>query len=318
MNFDLKRCEGYRNFCNKLWNASRFVLMNVPDAAAVTQEDNELSFADRWITSRLQQTLQDIQKGFNEYRFDMIANAIYRFVWDEYCDWYVELAKVQIQRGHQAQQNGTRRTLIRVLEAILRMAHPIIPFITEALWQKVATVAGKKAAGATASISVQPYPLANSELIDEAAETQVATLKAQVEAIRALRGEMNLSPAQKVPLFAEGDADMLNLHAPYLMALAKLSEVQVVELLPDLGAPVQILDNTRLMLNVEIDKEAELARLAKEAQRLEGEIAKAQGKLSNEGFVARAPGHVIEQEKERLAQFTERLEGIRGQQAKLL
>ncbi|MHC8943082.1 valine--tRNA ligase [Advenella incenata] len=317
MNFDLKRCEGYRNFCNKLWNASRFVLMNVPDAEAVNQDDNELSFADRWITSRLQQTLEDIQKGFHEYRFDMIANAIYRFVWDEYCDWYVELAKVQIQHGNQAQQNGTRRTLIRVLEAILRMAHPIIPFITEALWQKVAPVAGKKPAGTTASISVQPYPLANSELIDEAAETQVATLKAQVEAIRALRGEMSLSPAQKVPLFAEGDAQMLNRNTPYLMALAKLSEVQVVDLLPDLGAPVQILDNTRLMLNVQIDKEAELARLAKEAQRLEGEIAKAQGKLSNEGFVARAPGHVIEQEKERLAQFTERLEGIRGQQARL-
>lgn len=317
MNFDLKRCEGYRNFCNKLWNASRFVLMNVPDADAVSQEDNELSFADHWITSRLQQTLADIQKGFHEYRFDMIANAIYRFVWDEYCDWYVELAKVQIQRGNQAQQNGTRRTLIRVLETILRMAHPVIPFITEALWQKVAVVAGKKSADATASISVQPYPLSNGELIDETAEAQVTALKAQIEAIRALRGEMNLSPAQKVPLFAEGDAAMLNRNAPYLMALAKLSEVQVVEALPDLGAPVQILDNTRLMLNVEIDKEAELARLSKESSRLEGEIAKAQGKLSNEGFVARAPGHVIEQEKARLAQFTERLAGIRAQQAKL-
>jgi len=317
MNFDLKRCEGYRNFCNKLWNASRFVLMNVPDVDAVSQKDNELSFADHWITSRLQQTLADIQKGFHEYRFDMIANAIYRFVWDEYCDWYVELAKVQIQRGNQAQQNGTRRTLIRVLETILRMAHPVIPFITEALWQKVAVVAGKKSADATASISVQPYPLSNGELIDETAEAQVTALKAQVEAIRALRGEMNLSPAQKVPLFAEGDAAMLNRNAPYLMALAKLSEVQVVEALPDLGAPVQILDNTRLMLNVEIDKEAELARLSKESSRLEGEIAKAQGKLSNEGFVARAPGHVIEQEKARLAQFTERLAGIRAQQAKL-
>ena len=317
MNFDLKRCEGYRNFCNKLWNATRFVLMNVPDANAVNQDDNELSFADHWITSRLQQTLEDIQKGFREYRFDMIANAIYRFVWDEYCDWYVELAKVQIQRGNQAQQNGTRRTLIRVLEAILRMAHPIIPFITEALWQKVALVAGKKQAGTTASISVQPYPLSNRELIDQDAEAQVAALKAQVEAIRALRGEMSLSPAQKVPLFAEGDAQMLARNAPYLMALAKLSEVQVVDLLPDLGAPVQILDNIRLMLNVEIDKEAELARLAKEAQRLETEIAKAQGKLSNEGFVARAPGHVIEQEKARLAQFTERLEGIHAQQARL-
>ncbi len=317
MNFDLKRCEGYRNFCNKLWNASRFVLMNVPDVQAISHENNELSFADQWIISRLQNTLADVQKGFHEYRFDMVANAIYRFVWDEYCDWYVELAKVQIQRGNQEQQNGTRRTLIRVLEAILRMAHPIIPFITEALWQKVAVVAGKKTTGATVSVSVQPYPLPNSEQIDESAEAQIAALKAQVEAIRALRGEMNLSPARKVPLFAEGDASILNRNAPYLMALAKLSEVQIVDTLPDLGAPVQIMDNTRLMLNVEIDKDAELARLAKEAARLEGEIAKAQNKLSNEGFVARAPGHVIEQEKERLAQFTERLQGIRTQQSKL-
>ena len=317
MNFDLKRCEGYRNFCNKLWNASRFVLMNVPDAQAITQENIELSFADHWIISRLQKTLTDIQKGFQEYRFDLIANAIYHFVWDEYCDWYLELAKVQIQQGNQGQQNGTRRTLIRVLEAILRMAHPIIPFITEALWQKVAVVAGKKSAGNAASISVQPYPLPNSEQINEAAESEVSVLKAQVEIIRALRGEMNLSPAQKVPLFAEGDAAILDRNAPYLMALAKLSEVQVVDTLPDLGAPVQILDNTRLMLNVEIDKEAELARLGKESARLENEIAKANGKLSNEGFVARAPAHVIEQEKDRLAQFTERLEGIRVQMAKL-
>lgn len=316
MNFDLKRCEGYRNFCNKLWNATRFVLMNVPDAAAVNQDDNELSFADQWIQSRLQHTLAEVRKGFQEYRFDLIASAIYRFVWDEYCDWYVELAKVQIQNGTDAQKNGTRRTLIRVLEATLRMAHPIIPFITEALWQKVAVVAGKKGASES-SISVQAYPLAVEELINDDAEAQIAQLKAQVEAIRGLRGEMNLSPAQKVPLFAEGDAATLTRNSPYLMALAKLSEVQVVQTLPDLGAPVQILDNTRLMLNVEIDKEAELARLGKEAGRLQAEIAKAQGKLSNEGFVARAPGHVIEQEKERLAQFSERLARISEQQAKL-
>ena len=316
MNFDLKRCEGYRNFCNKLWNATRFVLMNVPDAAAVNQENNALSFADQWIQSRLQHTLAEVRKGFQEYRFDLIASAIYRFVWDEYCDWYVELAKVQIQNGTDAEKNGTRRTLIRVLEAILRMAHPIIPFITEALWQKVAVVAGKKGAGES-SISVQAYPLAVEELVNNDAEAQIAQLKAQVEAIRALRGEMNLSPAQKVPLFAEGDAATLTRNSPYLMALAKLSEVQVVQTLPDLGAPVQILDNTRLMLNVEIDKEAELARLGKEASRLQAEIAKAQGKLANEGFVARAPGHVIEQEKERLAQFSERLAKISEQQAKL-
>src|SRR5690554_3758883 len=325
INFDLKRCEDYRNFCNKLWNATRYVLMNteghalheesvIVDGVAVPAET---SFADRWIISQLQRLEADVERGFADFRFDNIANAIYHFVWDEYCDWYVELAKVQLQQGTPAQQLGTRRTLIRVLEAVLRLAHPIIPYITEELWQKVSVVAGKREAGQDTSISVQPYPRSNPEAIDPQADAQVAELKAQVEAVRALRGEMNISPAQRVPLYAHGDPAVLAHNAEYLKALARLSEVQIVDALPDLGAPVQIVGTTELMLHVEIDVEAERARLGKEVQRLEGEIAKAQGKLSNESFVQRAPAHVVEQEKARVAQFSETLARVREQLEKL-
>ncbi len=317
MNFDLKRCEGYRNFCNKLWNATRFVLMNTEGHALHGEETGELSFADRWIVSQLQALESDIERGFADYRFDNVANALYRYVWDEYCDWYVELAKVQIQTGTPAQQLGTRRTLIRVLEAVLRLAHPIIPFITEELWQKVSVVAGKRRADEPGSVSVQPYPRANLEAVDTQAEAAVAELKAQVEAVRALRGEMNLSPAQRVPLIAQGDATVLKRNAPYLAALAKLSQVDVADTLPDAGAPVQVVGDARLMLHVEIDVAAECARLDKEIARLEGEIAKANGKLSNPSFVERAPAAVVQQEQARVGQFNETLTKVREQRSKL-
>ena len=318
INFDLKRCEGYRNFCNKLWNATRFVLMNTEghdlgNAASA----GEPSFVDRWIISQLQDLEAEVARGFADYRFDNIANALYRFVWDEYCDWYVELAKVQIQTGTPAQQLATRATLIRVLEAVLRLAHPIIPFITEELWQKVSVVAGKRDAGTPSSVSVQPYPVANEANIDRDAEAAVAELKAQVEAVRALRGEMNLSPAQKAPLIAQGDAAMLQRNAPYLAALARLSQVDIVTQLPDVGAPVQVVGLARLMLHVEIDVVAERSRLDKEIARLEAEIAKANAKLANASFVERAPAAVVEQEKARLAQFGETLDKVREQRAKL-
>lgn len=320
INFDMKRCEGYRNFGNKLWNATRFVLMNTEGHdLQLTQEHVELefSFADKWIVSLLQRLEQDAERGFADYRFDNIANAIYHFVWDEYCDWYLELAKIQIQTGNPAQQLATRRTLIRVLEVVLRLAHPIIPFITEELWQKVALVAGKRAPNEVSSISVQPYPIANPAAIDAEAEALVAELKAQVDAIRALRGEMNLSPAERVPLIAQGKKDTLQRNSAYLAALGKLQQVDIVDQLPDAGAPVQIVGDCQLMLHVEIDVAAERTRLGKEIERLQGEINKAQGKLSNASFVERAPAAVVEQERERVAQFTETLNKVQEQFAKL-
>lgn len=314
INFDMKRCEGYRNFCNKLWNATRFVLMNTEGHELHTDAAAELSFADRWIISLLQGLEQDAERGFADYRFDNVANAIYHFVWDEYCDWYLELAKTQIQNGTPEQQLGTRRTLIRVLEVVLRVAHPIIPFITEELWQKVSVVAGKRAANETTSISVQPYPIANPAAIDEQAMAQVAELKAQVDAIRALRGEMNLSPAQRVPLVAQGDAAILSANSLYLASLCKLESVEIVDQLPtDAGAPVQVLDTTQLMLHVEIDVEAERIRLSKEIERLQGEINKAEAKLGNASFVERAPAAVVEQERLRVAQFGETLAKVKQQ-----
>lgn len=317
INFDLKRCEGYRNFCNKLWNATRFVLMNTEGQDMTEVDASAQSFVDKWIISKLQQLELDVAKGFADYRFDNIANALYHFVWDEYCDWYLELSKVQIQQGTPEQQRATRRTLIRVLEAILRLMHPIMPFITEELWQKVSVVAGKRLIDAQSSISIQPFPQANPDAIDTQACAQVDLLKSQIEAVRALRSEMNLAPAIRVPLIAEGPQEMLHQHAAYLAALAKLSGVDVVTTLPDDGAPVQALGQTRLMLKVEIDVAAEKVRLDKEIARLEGEISKAQAKLTNESFVARAPAAVVEQEQQRVVQFGETLIQVKAQRAKL-
>ena len=320
--FDLARCEGYRNFCNKLWNATRFVLMNTQDqdcglgtdvACDVSQLD--FSFADRWIVSRLQRTEAEIAQHFADYRFDLLSKAIYEFVWDEYCDWYLELAKVQIQGGTEAQQRATRRTLLRVLETVLRLAHPVMPFITEELWQTVAPMAKRKD---TESLMLARYPQADLGRIDDAAEAKVAELKGMIYACRNLRGEMNISPAQRLPLIAAGNTDTLTAYAPYLAGLAKLSEVSVVE---DIGAdelaPVAVAGDFKLMLKVEIDIAAERERLTKEITRLEGEIAKAEGKLANESFVARAPAAVVDQERARLAGFRDTVAKLKPQLDKL-
>jgi valyl-tRNA synthetase len=324
--FDLNRCDGYRNFCNKLWNATRFVLMNVEghDLALDHQQDGpscggsaplEFSFADRWIVSQLQRVEQEVERHFTDYRFDLIAQAIYKFVWDEFCDWYLEIAKVEIQTGNDAQQRGARRTLIRTLEAILRIAHPLIPFVTEELWQTVAPIAGRKTHD---SIMLAAYPRAEEYKIDAASEAKVERLKALAYACRNLRGEMNVSPALRMPLLVAGGGDEIAEFAPILQALAKLSEVQIVDDMPaDAMAPVAVVGETRLMLKVEIDVAAEKIRLTKEIEKLEKQISIAQGKLNNEGFVARAPAAVIDQEKQRVADFTATLEQLKPQLAKL-
>ena len=322
--FDLQRCEGYRNFCNKLWNATRFVLMNTEGQdngfGAESCEDGGRKFsqADRWIVSLLQRTEAEVERAFNDYRFDLAAKAIYEFVWDQYCDWYLEIAKVQIQNGSEAEQRATRRTLLRVLETILRLAHPIIPFITEEIWQTVAPMTDlKDKSRGTESIMLQAYPKADLEKIDDQAEAWVATLKTAVEACRSLRGEMSISPASKVPLIAAGDAEQLAAFAPYLKSLAKLENVDIVAELPEADAPVMLAADFKLMLKVEIDVAAEKERLGKEIARLQGEITKANSKLGNESFVARAPAAVVEQEKARLTEFSANLDKLQTQLNKL-
>ena len=316
VNFDFKRAEGYRNFCNKLWNATNFVLMNTEDKDCGQDEMQPLAFtfADQWIIGKLQQAEAAVAEAFETYRFDLAAQTLYEFVWNEYCDWYIELAKVQIQTGCPTTQRTTRRTLVRVLETILRLLHPIMPFITEELWQVVAPLANAKTAD---SIMLAAYPQADKEQIVQTAFDKMAALKDLVEEVRKLRGEMGIAPNVKAPLFVEDSAELEGL-LKYLPSLTRLTEAKLVDNLPEAeDAPVAVCNGARLMLKVEIDKAAETARLSKEAEKLQKALDKLNAKLSKPGYTEKAPAHLVEKDKADLAELEDKMAKVQTQLAKL-
>lgn len=316
VNFDFKRAEGYRNFCNKLWNATNFVLMNTEDKDCGQDEMQPLAFtfADQWIIGKLQQAEAAVAEAFETYRFDLAAQTLYEFVWNEYCDWYIELAKVQIQTGCPTTQRTTRRTLVRVLETILRLLHPIMPFITEELWQVVAPLANAKTAD---SIMLAAYPQADKEQIVQTAFDKMAALKDLVEEVRKLRGEMGIAPNVKAPLFVEGSAELEGL-LKYLPSLTRLTEAKLVDSLPEAeDAPVAVCNGARLMLKVEIDKAAETARLSKEAEKLQKALDKLNAKLSKPGYTEKAPAHLVEKDKADLAELEDKMAKVQTQLEKL-
>ena len=333
INFDTKRCEGYRNFCNKLWNASKFVLMNCEGQDCGLKEHTKaecqpggpfhgymrFSQADRWISGELQRVEAAVAQGFADYRLDNVAGAIYAFVWEEYCDWYLEIAKVQIAHGNEGEQRATRRTLIRTLETVLRLLHPVAPFITAELWDSVAPVAGAKH---TDTIVTARYPEAQLQKVDPAADAWMARLKTVMAEVRRLRSEMGLPPGERVPLLTFGDQAFVAAATPLMQALAKLGEVRVLAdeaafAAATQAAPVAVNGDLRLALHVQVDVEAESARLGKEISRLLGEIAKAETKLENESFVARAPAAVVDQERARLADFRQSVSRLQHQRTRL-
>ena len=316
VNFDFKRAEGYRNFCNKLWNATNFVLMNTEGQDCGQDETQPLAytFADQWIIGRLQQTEAAAAEAFETYRFDLAAQTLYEFVWNEYCDWYIELAKVQIQTGCPTTRRTTRRTLVRVLEAALRLLHPIMPFITEDLWQTVAPLANAKTAD---SIMLAAYPVADQEKIVPAAFDKMGSLKELVDEVRKLRGEMGIAPNVKAPLFVEGGSELADL-LKYLPALTRLTEAKLVDALPEAeDAPVAVCNGARLMLKVEVDKAAETARLTKEAEKLQKALDKLNAKLGKAGYVDKAPAHLVEKDKAELAELEDKMGKVKAALGKL-
>ena len=318
VNFDFKRAEGYRNFCNKLWNATNFVLMNTEDKdcgyGATATEPRGYSFPDMWIIGRLNQTIEQVTQAYETYRFDLAAETLYSFVWNDYCDWYLELAKVQLQTGCASRQCATRHTLLRVLEAALRLLHPIIPFITEELWQTVAPMCDAKTAD---SIMLARFPEADREQIVQTTFEQMTVLQDLIGAVRNLRGEMGIQPNVKAPLFVESADDLAD-YLKYLPMMTRLTEAQQVAALPESeDAPVAVCNGARLMLKVEIDKAAETARLSKEAEKLQKALDKLNAKLSKPGYTEKAPAHLVEKDKADLAELEDKMAKVQTQLAKL-
>ncbi|MDI1291428.1 MAG: valine--tRNA ligase [Methylobacter sp.] len=319
--FDLARTEGYRNFCNKLWNAARFVLMNTEE------QDNGLSDApcaysqvDRWITSRLHQVTAVTTNAIDNYRFDLAAQALYEFTWNEYCDWYLELSKISLQSDDEALQRGTRKTLLTVLESILRLAHPIMPFITEEIWQRVAPLAGIKAD----TIMLQPYPVADEAQIDANAIAETNWVMSFILGVRRIRGEMNIAPSKPLPILLQSgsDADQQSLanNRIYLQKLGRLESITWLN--ADDATPesaMALVGEMKILIPMAglIDKEAELARLDKEIQKIHNDLPRVEGKLNNPAFVDKAPQEVIDKEKAKLADLRSILNNLEEQQRKI-
>ncbi|ACE62214.1 valine--tRNA ligase [Actinobacillus pleuropneumoniae] len=314
INWDMKRLEGYRNFCNKLWNASRFVLTN--DKLDLSAGEVEYSLADRWIESKFNRTVGEFREALSQYRFDLAANAIYDFTWNEFCDWYLELTKPVFANGTEAQKRGASQTLVRVLEKLLRLAHPIMPFITEEIWQKVKGFAGIDAD----TIMLQPFPKVVKSELDESAEMQIGWIKELIIAVRNIRAESNIAPSKGLEFLVRNVSDeqrkILAENDRLLKAMAKLDSVQVLS--ADENAPLSV---AKLVGNVEvlipmagfINKEAELARLTKEIEKMRGEITRIENKLGNEAFVAKAPEAVIAKEREKMQEYQNGLEKLQTQ-----
>ncbi|WP_312134126.1 class I tRNA ligase family protein, partial [Leclercia sp.] len=319
INWDMKRLEGYRNFCNKLWNASRFVLMNTEDQdCGFNGGEMTLSLADRWILAEFNQTIKAFREALDNYRFDIAAGILYEFTWNQFCDWYLELTKPVMNGGTEAELRGTRHTLITVLEGLLRLAHPIIPFITETIWQRVKVIAGINAD----TIMLQPFPSFDATQIDEAAASDTEWLKQAIIAVRNIRAEMNIAPGKPLALLLRGCSEAaqrrVTENSTFLQTMARLESITVLP--ADDKGPVsvtKIIDGAELLIPMAglIDKDAELARLAKEVAKVDDEIGRIESKLSNEGFVARAPEAVIAKEREKLNGYAQAKAKLIEQQA---
>jgi len=318
--FDMGRVEGYRNFCNKLWNAARYVWMNTEGQDTGLAGECVYSLPDRWIQSRLHTTIGTVRESFANYRLDLAAQAIYEFVWNEYCDWYLEAAKVSLQSEDAARQRGTRQTLVRVLEGILRLAHPLMPFITEEIWQRVAPLAGKT--GPT--IMNQPYPQAEAGRIDEAAEREMAWVMDFLLGVRRIRGEMDIAPGKPLPVLlqngSEQDRQWLDGNRELLLKLGRLEGIVWLaagEVAPE--SAIALLGELRILIPMKglIDKDAELARLEKEIQRIEKDLPRVEGKLADPAFIGKAPPQVVEKEQAKLADMRSSLAQLKEQAEKI-
>ncbi len=318
--FDLARTEGYRNFCNKLWNAARYVLMNTEEHDCGITGEYEFSHVDRWIMSRLNQVISTTSHAIDNYRFDLAAQAIYEFTWNEYCDWYLELTKVALQSDNEALQRGTRKTLLHVLETILRLAHPIMPFITEEIWQRVAPLAGVK--GDT--IMLQSYPVEDESQIDHEAVQNTDWLMAVILGVRRIRGEMNIAPSKPLPVLLQNgspkDAERLEINRVYLNRLARLETMTWLnagEVAPE--SAIALVGEMQILIPMAglIDKTAELARLDKEIQRIRNDLPRVEGKLNNPSFVDKAPAEVLDKERAKLAEMQSMLSNLEIQYAKI-